>query len=128
MWVVMDQILDLLILPPGTPLGPILCRLLLDTLVSRVVAGMTGKCSSVTTSACPINMEDVPMGMTTMGYTLVSMARMSCTIVAFAGLTPLTISAMTQLTSAAVLISTAKNFLDKKYGKYRKIEDTMILL
>ena len=59
-------------------------------------------------------MEDVPMGMTIMVYTLVSMARMSCTIVAFAGLTPLTISAMTQLTSAEVPISIAKNLLDEK--------------
>ena len=73
-------------------------------------------------------MEDVHMGMTIMVYTLVSISRMSCTIVAFAGLTPLTTSAMTQLTSAVVLISTAKNLLDEKYGKYRKIENTIILL
>ena len=52
--------------------------------------------------------------MTIMVYTLVSMARLSCTIVAFAGLTPLTISAMTQLTSAEVPISIAKNLLDEK--------------
>ena len=121
LWVWMVLCMDRMVLPPGTLLGPILslhqASLLLDTLGSRMVAGMTGKCLSVTTSVFPINMEDVPMVMTIMVYTLVSMARMSCTIVAFVGLTPLTTSAMTQLTSAEDPISTAKNLLEEIENK-----------
>ena len=121
LWVWMVLCMDRMVLPPGTLLGPILslhqASLLLDTLGSRMVAGMTGKCLSVTTSVFPINMEDVPMVMTIMVYTLVSMARMSCTIVACVGLTLLTTSAMTQLTSAEDPISTAKNLLEEIENK-----------